>query len=52
MSDLHKKKCIACDGSIPAFDIEEIHKYLKKVMDGWTVKSDKEKSYGTQTYLF
>ena len=44
MSDLHKKKCIACDGSIPAFDIEEIHKYLKKV-DGWTVESDKEKSY-------
>jgi 4a-hydroxytetrahydrobiopterin dehydratase len=44
MSDLHKKKCIACDGSIPAFEIGEIHKYLKKV-DGWDVKNNNEKSY-------
>ena len=36
MSDL-SKKCIACDGNIPPFDINEIHKYLKKV-DGWDVK--------------
>ena len=40
MSDLHKKKCVACDGSVPAFDTNEIHKYLKKV-DGWNVKEDK-----------
>ena len=40
MSDLHTKKCIACDGSVPAFDVEEIHKYLKKV-DGWEVQEDK-----------
>ncbi len=44
MNDLSKKKCIACDGSIPAFDKSEIHKYLKKV-DGWNVNSNKDKSY-------
>ena len=44
MSELHKKKCVACDGSIPPFDTEEIHKYLKKV-DGWDVKSDIHKRY-------
>ena len=44
MSDLHTKKCVACDGKTPAFDINEIHKYLKKV-DGWDVKSNDEKSY-------
>jgi 4a-hydroxytetrahydrobiopterin dehydratase len=44
MSDLHKKKCVACDGSIPAFEISEIHTYLKKV-DGWDVKNNNEKSY-------
>ncbi len=44
MSDLSKKKCIACDGSIPPFDTSEIHKYLKKV-DGWDVKSDDDKSF-------
>ena len=42
MSELHNKKCIACDGSIPAFDVEEIHKYLKKV-DGWDVLQNQEK---------
>ena len=47
MTDLHKKKCIACDGSIPSFDITEIHKYLKKV-DGWDVKKNKDQNY----YLF
>ena len=44
MTELFEKKCIACDGSIPAFDKKEIHKYLKKV-DGWEVKSDKDKSF-------
>ena len=29
---------------IPSFDIEEIHKYLKKV-DGWDVNSDDKKNY-------
>ena len=40
MSDLANKKCIPCEGGIPAFDIKEIHKYLKKV-DGWEVVEDK-----------
>ena len=31
MSDLSKKKCVACDGNIPPFDTSEIHRYLKKV---------------------
>ena len=44
MSDLSKKKCVACDGNIPPFDISEIHKYLKKV-DGWDVKNNDDKSF-------
>ena len=42
--DLSKKKCIPCEGNIPAFDYKEIHKYLKKV-DGWEVKEDNNKSF-------
>ncbi len=44
MSDLEKKKCVACDGNIPPFDTTEIHKYLKKV-DGWDVKKDEKKNF-------
>ena len=44
MTDLSKKKCVACEGNIPPFDIKEIHKYLKKV-DGWNVKSDEDNSF-------
>ena len=44
MSDLSKKKCVACDGNIPPFDTSEIHKYLKKV-DGWDVKNDNDKNF-------
>ena len=44
MSDLAEKKCIPCEGGIPSFKIDEIHKYLKKV-DGWDVKPDKSKNY-------
>ena len=39
MSELADKKCVPCEGDIPAFKIDEIHKYLKKV-DGWDVKED------------
>ena len=42
MSKLADKKCVPCEGGIPGFDITEIHKYLKMV-DGWEVKSDKNK---------
>ena len=44
MSDLANKKCVPCEGNIPPFNPEEIHKYLKKV-DGWDVKSDDQKTY-------
>ena len=44
MSDLADKKCIPCEGNIPAFDISEIHKYLKKI-DGWEVKKDEKNNF-------
>ena len=44
MNDLSKKKCVACDGNIPPFDTNEIHKYLKKV-DGGDVKSNDDKNF-------
>jgi 4a-hydroxytetrahydrobiopterin dehydratase len=44
MSDLSKKKCVACDGDILPFDTSEIHKYLKKV-DGWDVKNNEDKNF-------
>ena len=40
MSELSEKKCVPCEGNIPAFNIDEIHKYLKQV-DGWQVVEDK-----------
>ena len=44
MTALSEKKCIPCEGGIPAFDTTQIHKYLKKV-DGWDVKNDEENNY-------
>tara|TARA_Y100000591_G_C21505973_1_gene532298 strand:- start:328 stop:663 length:336 start_codon:yes stop_codon:yes gene_type:complete len=44
MSELANKKCVPCEGNIPPFDKEDIHKYLKKV-DGWDVKSNNEGNY-------
>ena len=44
MEDLASKKCVPCEGGIPAFDISEIHKYLKKI-DGWDVLKDKEGNF-------
>lgn len=44
MSDLAKKKCVPCEGDIPAFDKSEIHKYLKKV-DGWDVKNNENGNF-------
>ena len=44
MEDLASKKCVSCEGGIPAFDIKEIHKYLKKI-DGWEVLSDRNNNY-------
>ena len=39
-NDLVNKKCVPCEGNIPPFNSDEIHKYLKKV-DGWQVLEDK-----------
>ena len=44
MSDLSKKKCVACEGKIPPFYKDEIHKYFKKV-DGWDGKKNDDESY-------
>jgi len=44
MTELAKKKCVACDGNTPPFDTTEIHKYIKKV-DGWDVKKNENNSY-------
>ena len=44
MTDLADKKCVPCEGGIPAFDISQIHKYMKKV-DGWDVLKDKDQNY-------
>ena len=44
MTELADKKCVPCEGGIPKFDTNEIHKYLKKV-DGWDVKSDDDKVF-------
>ena len=44
MSDLLNKKCVPCEGGILPFDINEIHKYQKKV-DGWSVKENEKKIY-------
>ena len=47
MNDLADKKCIPCEGNIPPFNTEEIHKYLKKV-DGWNVLKDGNQNYYIQ----
>ena len=44
MKNLSSKKCIPCEGGIPALDLLEIHKYQKKV-DGWHVKPNDKKIY-------
>ena len=51
MEDLANKKCVPCEGGIPAFDIKEIHKYLKKV-DGWDVNSDDGNFYLIKKFSF
>ena len=50
--ELHNKKCIPCEGGIPAFKRDEINEYLKKV-DGWSVKEDeKDKFYLIKEFKF
>ena len=43
-NDLANKKCVPCEGNIPPFNADDIHKYLKKI-DGWEVKSSEENSF-------
>ena len=31
MSELFDKKCVPCEGGVPALDISEIHKYLSLI---------------------
>lgn len=51
MDDLSKKKCVACNGNTIPFDVNEIHKYLKKV-DGWDVKNNNENYYLEKEFKF
>ena len=52
MTDLADKKCVPCEGGIPALDLSEIHKYLKKI-DGWNVlKNDKNNYYIEKDFKF
>ena len=44
ISDLHKKNCIPCKGGVPAFEISEIRKYVKKI-EGWEVKKKEDEPY-------
>jgi len=41
MTNLHKKKCIACSGDIPALNEKEIHS-LNLELNGWTVITNHE----------
>jgi len=44
MNDLLKKNCQLCEGGALPFDINEIHKYKKKVV-GWDVKKNIKEIY-------
>ena len=42
MNELDQKKCVPCEGGVPALDLSDIHKYQKKI-DGWDViKNEKD----------
>ena len=43
MNDLLDKKCEPCEGGVAALNLQEIHKYQKKV-DGWNVKPNEKKN--------
>ena len=49
--ELHKKKCVPCEGNIPPFDMKEIHKYLKKI-NGWEVKNKNNSYFLEKNYKF
>jgi 4a-hydroxytetrahydrobiopterin dehydratase len=52
MSDLINKKCVPCEGGVIPFDINDIHKYQKKV-DGWSIlKNEKNVYFLEKKYTF
>ena len=52
MSEFFEKKCVPCEGGVPALDISEIHKYQKKI-DGWDViKNDKNVYFLEKKFTF
>ena len=52
MTDLYKKKCVPHESKSRSFDINEIHKYLKKI-DRWDVKNNEKKNfYIEKTFKF
>ena len=52
MSELDEKKCVPCEGGIPALVISEIHKYQKKI-DGWDiVKNEKGIHFLEKKFIF
>ena len=44
MDELFNKRCIPCEGNVPALDLTEIHKYQTKV-DGWDVRPNDKKIF-------
>ena len=44
MDNLKNKKCVPCKAGVSSFNIDEIHKYQKKV-DGWDVKKNFNEVY-------
>jgi 4a-hydroxytetrahydrobiopterin dehydratase len=52
MTDFYKKKCVPYKSKSRSFDINEIHKYLKKI-DRWDVKNNEKKNfYIEKTFKF
>ena len=52
MSELFEKKCVPCEGGVPALDISEIHKYQKKI-NGWDViKNEKNIHFLEKKFIF
>ena len=52
MSELFDKKCVPCEGGVPALYISEIHKYQKKI-DGWDViKNEKNIHFLEKKFKF
>lgn len=40
--DLSKKKCLPCEGGIPALDMAGIAEYSKYIRDDWKVEENKK----------